>query len=981
MKRLFTILLAFTSLATGCVKENKQPQDKPTPESKFLVIQADCAQIAKSDITNGVSSWEKGDIIEVVYKGRVYEYRASESGTDVYFTSESGIYSYDGSPISAYYNAMDSEEGLIGVEAEKSISFTHGTQATSARIPLVGTSISVNDEEGVMKISFANVFSVLELKIDATLKKSGNHVKTITIEPADGADFNGFLSCTGTVDPNTLAIDTQTTGNTITLAIPSGMDITIAQTLKFPIGRFSSDKGLKFTIRFDNEDTYEKTLFKNGISTFEESDGKIIVKHIIKTMYSLDPTYFSGGDGTEENPFAIACVQDLADLSEYVASGDTDFLSFRTAHYIQIEDIDFNNETLNSIGNSNNAEQYSSFCGKYDGNGYKVSNVVINNPKQNMAVGFFGYLDGEAHIRNLKLDNVTINSTTWNVATIVGCVQSTATLGLVEGCTVTNASVTSSDSAVGGIVGKLMTGTIKNCSFQGNVSGGGEHVGGITGQIMNTSLISGCSFDTGTVNQTSADRNQCGGIVGYIDTSLGTVENCNFGGTVNTEGGNVGGIAGAMNGESTIKDCIVTGKVSGNQWTGGIVGWQEAGYIKSCTLENAIIVGTKYTGGITGFMPAGTIEGCILTKTTIEGNNSVGGIAGEVNSGASITSCQVNDGTITNADQYTGGIGGMFNTGGIISRCSLSDTEVSGLKNTGGILGAMTGCTDAKESKIEDCNVTGGSATTQLGYCGGIIGYSNTYGIINRCSASCDVTNNVSLPSSDNGCIGGIAGYLNSDTSQNITKISTLIANCIYYEGKLQNNRSEKGGVGGIVGGLNTQKTELTDGTIVNCASFPEYIYTYNTHQNIAGIVGYICVAVLKNCYSPTPESKFSYGVANDRSSRGTLFGWLRGLDADKGELSAKIINGYWLSGFKAGNLSGSWSYDRKEQELTDAQMRNTGSVTMPSTGTVYPCFLDALNAGADEYNLSKVHDVAAEKWVMGTNGYPVISGCPIASN
>ena len=96
---------------------------------------------------------------------------------------------------------------------------------------------------------------------------------------------------------------------------------------------------------------------------------------------------------------------------------------------------------------------------------------------------------------------------------------------------------------------------------------------------------------------------------------------------------------------------------------------------------------------------------------------------------------------------------------------------------------------------------------------------------------------------------------------------------------------------------------------------------------------------------------------------------------------SGTIVNAYWLDGFKAGASSGSFTYTKKEQSLSDEQMKNTGAVSMPSTGTAYPCFLDALNAGADEYNTAMIFDVRAEEWVMGTNGYPVIYGCPIASS
>ena len=172
----------------------------------------------------------------------------------------------------------------------------------------------------------------------------------------------------------------------------------------------------------------------------------------------------------------------------------------------------------------------------------------------------------------------------------------------------------------------------------------------------------------------------------------------------------------------------------------------------------------------------------------------------------------------------------------------------------------------------------------------------------------------------------------------------------------------------------------LANTGVVNCAAFPTKVSTGTSNANIAGIAGYANTITINNCYCPTPGSAFFYNGAASGSSRGTIYGWLRGNNGATGS-SGEIINAYWIDGFKAGASSGSFTYTKKEQSLTDAQMKNNGAVSMPSTGTAYPCFLDALNAGADEYNKAMFFDVRAEEWVMGTNGYPVIFGCPIASS
>lgn len=1071
MRRFLISLMAIAAVAISCHKEI-EPQEKPVPTSDYLVIKAECTDVTKTDINAGKSSWEKGDIIEVVYKGDVYEYTADEDGSVVHFTSENGIADYDGSAVTAYYKAENAAEGVVGIGNTWTIESMGTDQVNSACAPLVGTPVSEKAENGILSIMFDNIFSVMELRIDPTGKTTSSPIKSLTVEPADAADFDGYLTFTGSVDPQTLALTAAEngTGNSLTINLPADMDIAKAHVLKFPVGRFSTTAGLKLTLEVEDGEKFEKTVYKNGVKTYNQIEGIFSVKHLAKAMYSFVPTHFSGGDGTAANPYAIATVQDLLDLSTYVASKEEEFLPFRTAHYIQIDDIDFEGSTLPSIGNTNDAAPYSFFCGKFDGNGYKVSNVVIANTFSNKATGFFGYIDGEAHIKNLKLDHVTVNATTWNVATIVGCVQPTATLGLIENCTVTNASVKSSSNSIAGIVGKLMTGTIKNCSYQGSVSGGDQNVGGIAGQMNNTSVVSGCSFK-GTVTQVTSAKHQCGGIVGYVNTETGLVEGCTFEGTVTAACGNVGGIAGAMKGGSTIKgctvtstakieggsianngiavggivgyvtnstggkiidntcagtivshyydaagiaadnrsaqvvnctfsgtvstdyddsalkydsgainnkfsriggicgsmragsidNCTVTGSVSGKKWTGGIVGLATGGGVNSCKVISATINGTEQIGGVVGYIERCSIKANTVTSPTISGTIYVGGVAGGTEAAGSISGCSVTGGSIKGTGMCVGGIAGYFNTGGLVSQCTTRDLTVeTGHKLAGGIVGNLHECTDAKTARIENCHVYGGTVKdTADGIAGGIFGGCNGYGIVNKCSCSANIT------SAKNG-VGGIGGWISTP--------NLLIANCIYYDGTLSTPGANVGGITGEFGSSTMGNT-----TIVNCAAFPKKIES-GSGANIAGISGYVNTVTINNCYSPITSSGLLAGGAEGAASSGSIYGWLRGVNTSDA-CSGVIKNAYWLSGLKVGNFSKNYTYTKAEQSVTDAQMKNTGAVSMPSTGTAYPCFLDALNAGADEYNKAMVFDVRAEEWVMGTNGYPVIYGCPIASS
>lgn len=499
--------------------------------------------------------------------------------------------------------------------------------------------------------------------------------------------------------------------------------------------------------------------------------------------------YFSGGNGTQVSPWRIASKTDLSNLATYIADKeDAAMLALRDDYYLQTADIDFANGYLDAIGNTNDSSPYSYFTGTYDGNGYEIANVIIRNQQSNKAVGFFGYLDGAAHIKGMTLRNASITSTTWNNGIIAGCVQSSST-ALIEDCVVTGSSVSGNNTGNGGLVGRLMKGTIRNCSYDGTVTG------------------------------TGSGKGKCGGIVGETAASGTLIQNCTFSGTV----------------------------TSPDAYAGGVLGWSGGG------------------------------------------------------SSASILSC--------------------------IEGCSVSDATVS----------AVTGMA------------------------GGILGGCDKYTVVNRCTASCTVSN---TGTGSYGHLGGIVG--------DITTNNVLVANCRFDAGTLSNDNGTAGDVAGVVGRFSAPT--MDNATIFNCCSFPTNVSTGgSSNANLSGVGGFVNTVTIRNCYSPAVKSVFLYNNTADGSgSRGSIYGWLRGVNTSDA-CSGKLLDVYWLSGWKAGNYSGSYKYVKSEQALTDAQMRNTGPVTRPSTGVAYGCFIDALNADVAAWNASSpLFGIQGVTWEMGSNGYPV---------
>ena len=314
MKQIFAWLFAAIFFAAGCA----QSPDLAEPvrgggyeNADGLVIVAACPPATRTDIEEGKSTWEAGDRITVVYDGAAYEYTAAEAGPTTAFTSEAGIADYDASKaLTAYYPATTAE-GVVAVEAERTIALDAESQSNPARAPLVGLPTSGNLAEGALEVTFRNIFSVIELRIDAGELASA--AQSLTVEPADEAAFEGFLSFEGTVDPETLALTPAEngTGNSLIFNFAEGVDLTKPQTIKFPVGRFRSEAGLRLTLGTADGKSYSKNIYKTGITSYAEQGGVFRAKHMAKALYAFAP---QGG---------ISTADDLIEFAAAVNAGET----------------------------------------------------------------------------------------------------------------------------------------------------------------------------------------------------------------------------------------------------------------------------------------------------------------------------------------------------------------------------------------------------------------------------------------------------------------------------------------------------------------------------------------------------------------------------------------------------------------------------------------------------------------------------------
>ncbi len=250
---------------------------------------------------------------------------------------------------------------------------------------------------------------------------------------------------------------------------------------------------------------------------------------------------YSGGTGTLDDPYQIASAQDLILLS--TASRDWD------KHFIQTANIIFDDNTAvdwNGDGDVNHADAVGfspignanvNFTGSFDGQGYRIKNLYINN--RTSYTGLFGRV-ADAELRNISLYGVDISSM-YYVGSLVGYVENNV---IIESC-FAKGSVDALGYA-GGLVGYIVSDTQIEHSFSSVDVQGLYYVGGFVGMSVMASVEISNSFATGDVDA-------------FVYS---------------------GGFVGA-NQYSEIENVYASGKVTADYYAGGVAGFSQSGIANS----------------------------------------------------------------------------------------------------------------------------------------------------------------------------------------------------------------------------------------------------------------------------------------------------------------------------------------------------------------------------------------------------------------
>ena len=219
----------------------------------------------------------------------------------------------------------------------------------------------------------------------------------------------------------------------------------------------------------------------------------------------------------DQGRFVIQHYEDLYDVAEKVNAGLEEYVN---GSYIVANDITFpdNMYWTDPIGVNDTVYSTSSstFRGEFDGQGYTIRNLKIKNGDTvHNHYGLFGQLSG-GEIKNLNLENVTVDCTANYYGTIAGSMNDSH----ISMCTVSGSINVPKLYHAGGMVGRSYDSTIEKCINYADIVSSAYYVGGICG--TNNGTVNNCA-NFGEITANKVQR--AGGIVGG-DVSDNTVTNC-----------------------------------------------------------------------------------------------------------------------------------------------------------------------------------------------------------------------------------------------------------------------------------------------------------------------------------------------------------------------------------------------------------------------------------------------------------------------
>lgn len=267
---------------------------------------------------------------------------------------------------------------------------------------------------------------------------------------------------------------------------------------------------------------------------------------------------YSGGDGSESNPYQLTCEADWRELA--ASPGDWD------QYFVVLSHVDFGLEVMPCIGTSKLP-----FSGQLDGQGMSLTNLVSD-----------GRLDADAITDAMPSDNPRRGG-------LFGVIS-----GVVMDLTLVDPIISATQTGnAGALAAKVVSGQVLNCRVQGGKILG-QNAGGLIGWAQDAE-IEACGAESFVVAQLNT-----GGLIGVQQS--GTINQCKASSWVVAESGHGGGLVGLGNGSCITNSYSDGVLICSNDEVilGGIVGYY-SGSLINCYGNNSFLVWTlEYSGGLVG---------------------------------------------------------------------------------------------------------------------------------------------------------------------------------------------------------------------------------------------------------------------------------------------------------------------------------------------------------------------------------------------
>lgn len=479
---------------------------------------------------------------------------------------------------------------------------------------------------------------------------------------------------------------------------------------------------------------------------------------------------------------------------------------------------------------------------------------------------------------------------------------------------------------------------IDNCHAYGSLKGHG-YIGAFIGQNASAQPVE----IKNSVNHASVAQNGSryyGGFIGVnTDTATFTVktdvtiENCTNNGAVTGEQF-TGGFVGYSIGTLKILNSVNNGNVSGSNTAkaGGIVGYVNGGYLLIDECDNFGTVNDStagYCGGIVGVIEVALTDGSEIRNCTNNGDvNNVatvtaaqsGGIVAKLSGGVKVTNC-VNYGTVK-ATNMAAGIVTAAKTGTTLNITGCTNNgAVTTTTNTNWWYGAggITGYLENVTLTVENCTNTG--AVTGKAYAGGLIPSTK--------ATTTTISGFVNSGTVNGTIVGGVVGNI-----QTATVLFSISKSANY--GTITGTEN----VGGFIGNQAAGAIEIS-----GSANYGAVTGT----KNVGGVIGYVYGATNVDI-----SSSVNTGAITGTTNGGGIIGYVNA--ATNLSISNSINEGSITGGNTyAGGIVGYIKSITTKARITES--KNLGAVNGPTraggaigilsstTGTVE--INDFFNAGA----------------------------------